>query len=98
MEGLYFDNSNEPDDFLFKLNKDLEEIYKKKNINFIKLDFENKDDYYNTLLAMQKFTSDNINVSGTSREGHYEIVIDNEESDDETETNNDVIEDNNSNE
>lgn len=88
MTSFYFDNSEEPDDFLFKLNNDLENICTEKGVNFIKLDFEDKDDYYNTLIAMQKFTSDNIRVSGTSREGHYEVVIDNEEPDEEVTTEN----------
>lgn len=79
IKGLYFDENNEPDDFSFRLNKDLEKICNDKNIHFIKLDFDNKDDYYNTLVAMQKYANDNISVSGTSREGHYEVVIDNDE-------------------
>ena len=84
MKGLYFDESEEPDDFLFRLNKDLEKIYDKKGINYIKLDFENKDDFYSALVDMQKFNRENIRVSGTSREGHYEVVIDKDPSEDET--------------
>jgi hypothetical protein len=79
MNGLYFDDDNEPDDFGYRLNKDLEDIFKEKGVQFIKLDFDNKDDYYNALVSMQKFTNDNINVSGTSREGHYEIVVDSDD-------------------
>ena len=84
MKGLYFDEAEEPDDFLFRLNKDLEKIYDKKGINYIKLDFENKDDFYSALVDMQKFNRVNIRVSGTSREGLYEVVIDKDPSEDET--------------
>lgn len=76
MEGLYFDNSEEPDDFSYRLNKDLERIFKEKGIEYIKFDFEDKDDYYNALVSMQNYVHDNIRLSGTSREGHYEIVVD----------------------
>lgn len=86
MEGLYFDEKDEPDDFSFRLNKDLEKICDDKNIQFIKLDFDDKDDYYNTLVALQKFTNDSISISGTSREGHYEIVVDKDDSETEEET------------
>ena len=79
INGLYFNPDDEVDDFEYRLSKDLERIYKEKGITYIKLDFDNKDDYYNTLVAMQKYANDNISVSGTSREGHYEVVIDNDE-------------------
>lgn len=76
MDGMYFDASNEPDDFFYQLNKDLEKIYDEKGIAYIKLNFDNKDDFYNALVQMQEFTSDNVRISGTSREGEYEIVLD----------------------
>ena len=75
INGLYFDNTDEPDDFAYQLAKDLEKKYEGKNIEYVKLDFESKDDFYNALMSMKKFTEDNVKVSGTSREGHYEIVI-----------------------
>ena len=52
IEGLYFDNSDEPDDFVIQLNSDLERIFEKKGITFLRIEFENKDDYFNTLTAL----------------------------------------------
>lgn len=75
IDGLYFDNSDEPDDFAYQLAKDLEKKYEGQNIEYVKLDFESKDDFYNALMSMKKFTEDNVSVLGTSREGHYEIVV-----------------------
>ena len=83
IEGLYFDNSDEPDDFVIQLNNDLERIFEKKGITFLRIEFENKDDYFNTLTALRKYADDNIKLYGTSREGHYDIVMSEETSDDE---------------
>ena len=76
IEGFYFDNSEEPDDFAFKLSKDLERIFKEKGIEYVKFDFESKDDYFNAIMSLNKYVEDNVRVSGTSREGHYEIIVD----------------------
>ena len=83
IEGLYFDNSDEPDDFVIQLNNDLERIFEKKGITFLRIEFENKDDYFNTLTALRKYADDNIKLYGTSREGHYDIVMSEETSGDE---------------
>lgn len=53
---------------------------KEENIKIIKCDFESPKDYYNALSNMKKFARDNISITGTSREGVYEMCI-NEESD-----------------
>lgn len=59
---------------------DLAKRYEGTNIKFIKCDFDNPTDFYNALTDMQKYANDNIRVSGTSRAGTYELVI-NEEHD-----------------
>ena len=86
MNGLYFNPEDEVDDFEYRLPKDLERIYKEKGITYIKLDFDNKDDYYKALLEMEKMTTDGITMYGTSRENHYEIIFDKEDDADEDES------------
>lgn len=80
IDGLYFNSEDEPDDFYFQLMKDLEKKYEGTNIKFIKCDFESSKDFYKALKDMQKYADENISISGTSRAGHYELVI-NEEGD-----------------
>lgn len=75
IDGLYFNNEEEPDDFYFRLMKDLEKRYEDEGITFIKCDFESASDFYEALKEMEKYANDNISFYGTSREGHYEIVI-----------------------
>ena len=80
IKGLSFNEKEEPHDFYYQLTKDLEERYKDKGITYIKLEFENADDFYNAMTDMQKFCDENISISGTSRTGRYEMII-NEEGD-----------------
>jgi hypothetical protein len=75
MKGQYFDDNNEPDDFGYLLYKDLEAICEHKGVSYIKLNVDNKDDYYNLLQTMENYTDENMIVSGTSREGFYEIIM-----------------------
>lgn len=84
LKSLYFDDSNEPDNFAYLLQKDLEEKYKNTNIKFIKLDFETSDDYYNALMDLQKVTDDSITLYGTSVENQFQIVIEDNQSLDES--------------
>ena len=77
ISGFYFDDSEEKNNFTYLFQKDLAEELKKSNPNivYIKLDFDSETDFYNALLDMQKYIKDNVKMFGTSREGHYEILI-----------------------
>lgn len=80
IDGLYFDPSDEPDDFYFNLVQDLKEKAKENGQIYITCEYDNPNDFYNGMSALKKYTEENIVVSGTSREGTYELVI-NEDSD-----------------
>ena len=80
IDGLYFDPSDEPDDFYYSIMNDLKEKYKDKHINYISCEFDNPQDFYEALHDMEKYCDENISIYGTSREGVYEMVI-NEDSD-----------------
>ena len=85
IKGLYFDDSDEKDNFMYEFQKDLEQISKKMNITYIKLDYDSEQDFYDGLMKIQRYIQDNVKVYGTSREGHYEVIIE-EEKDDSDET------------
>ena len=76
MNSLYFDDSPEPDDWFYKLNKRLEEIYDRDGISYIKFDFDSSNDFYTALESMRKIY-DECKIYATSREGRYEVVIEN---------------------
>ena len=49
------------------------------------MDFDSENDFYNTLMEMQQYAKDNVAFYGTSKDGHYEVVIESEKSDDDDE-------------
>lgn len=75
IDGLYFDSSDEPDSFYYELVKDLEKKFEGTNIRYIHAEYENPQDYYNALKAMEKYTNENVKMYGTSREGVYDFEI-----------------------
>ena len=87
IQGLYFNNEDEPDEFYYNLMKELSKKYKKEGIKFIQCEFDSANDFYTALKELQNYTLDHVQVSGTSREGRYEIVInDDTDLDDQTKT------------
>ena len=85
IDGLYFDGSNEKDNFTYEFQKDLAEISKDMGIQYIKMDFDSENDFYTALMEMQQYATDNTKLYGTSKDGHYEVVIESEKSDDDDE-------------
>ena len=77
IKGLYFDNSIETDGFYYNLTQDLKKKAKKNHKIFINLEYGDKEEYYNALSSLTKYANDNISISGTSKEGTYEIVMNN---------------------
>ena len=82
IDGLYFDGSDEKDNFMYEFQKDLAEIEKQQGIEYIKLDFDSENDFYNALMEMQNYAKENTMFYGTSKSGHCEVVIESEKSDD----------------
>ena len=82
IEGLYFDASNEKDNFTYEFQKDLAEVAKNIGVQYIKMDFDSENDFYTALMEMQQYANDNTKLYGTSKDGHYEVVIESEKSDD----------------
>jgi hypothetical protein len=80
IDGLYFDPSDEPDEFYFNLIQDLKKKTSEEGKIFITCEYDNPRDFYNGLTKLKEFSDDNITISATSREGVYDIVI-NEDSD-----------------
>ena len=85
IDGLYFNASNEKDNFMYEFQKDLAEVQAQHGIQYIKMDFDSENDFYNTLMKMQQYSKDNVSFYGTSKAGHYEVVVESEKSDDDEE-------------
>lgn len=78
MNSLYFDDSPEPSEFYYNLVNELKEKYKKQGVHYITFEYDNPEEFYKALVSFDKFADENITISGTSRKGTYDIVVNEE--------------------
>lgn len=74
IEGLYFNNSKEPESFEFDFKKDISKILKEEDVEYIEIKADNEEDYAKILDTLLEFNRDSITVSGTSRDNYTLIV------------------------
>lgn len=92
IDGLYFNNSREPDEYLYEFKKDISRIMEAEDVEYIEIKTEDKESYYKLLDELIKFNKDSIIVSGTSRD-KYTLILekqadDSDDSSDENENDN----------
>lgn len=75
IQGLYFDASIEPSDFYYKISKEVNDKCKRNGDISVMVEFDNPTDFYKYISELEKFNNENISISGTSREGHYDVVL-----------------------
>ena len=75
IQGLHFDASIEPSDFYYKITKEVSDKCKESGSVTVMVEFDNPQDFYNYINELEKFNNENISISGTSREGHYDVVF-----------------------
>ena len=75
IQGLHFDASIEPSDFYYRISKEVNDKCKKKGDISVMVEFDNPTDFYKYISELEKFNNENISISGTSREGHYDVVL-----------------------
>lgn len=75
MDGLYFDDSMEPDDSIFDLKRAIEKVAAQKEVSFIKIEFEKKEDYYDAMNLLRNFNDEQIHVHSTSREDDLSVIV-----------------------
>lgn len=74
IEGLYFNNSKEPDDVMYNLKQDISRIMKEEGVEYIEIQCETKEDYYKIIDSLVDFNKDAITVSGVSKK-EFNIII-----------------------
>ena len=79
MEGLHFNNDPEPDGFLFEFMKDVRNMMNKNNKEFIEVEFESPEDYYEVMNNINEFTKNNISCYGISRDAPVVVFTQEEE-------------------
>lgn len=68
IDGLYFDNSKEPNDFEYNFKKDLEKITSDDGYEHIGLKADNKEEYYEALDKILEFNKDIITIERKLKE------------------------------
>lgn len=74
IEGLYFNNSKEPESFEFDFKKDISKIMEEDGTEYIEIKADNEEDYAKILDNLLEFNKDCIKVSGTSKDNYTLIV------------------------
>ena len=69
MKGLYFNNDGEPDEFVNDFLKDLYKIMEDEEKEYVRIEFEDVEDYYNVMNHVNDFMKENISVYGVLRDG-----------------------------
>jgi hypothetical protein len=75
MDSLFFDDSPEPDRFYYDTMMYEMDKAKMEGKTCVGFEFATPDEFYEAVMSMNKFTDDSIVVSGTSREGAYEMIL-----------------------
>ena len=79
MEGLHFNNDPEPDGFLFDFMTDVRDMMNKHGKEFIEVEFESPEDYYEVMNNINEFNKNNISCYGVSRDAPVVIFTQEEE-------------------
>lgn len=80
MNGLYFNNENEPDEFILEFKKALSEVLEKEGIEYIDIAFNDKNDYDTIMNNIVDFNNDKVKVFGTSN-NKIIVTVENDECD-----------------
>lgn len=75
MDSLFFDDSPEPDRFYYDTMMYEMEKARSEGKTCITFEFDTPEEFYDAITSMNHFVDDSITVSGTSREGAYEMVL-----------------------
>ena len=66
MKGLYFNDDNEPDDFLLEFKKSIKELAEKDGKYFIDISYDDRETYDEIMDKIVVFNNNKIKVFGTS--------------------------------
>lgn len=84
MKNFYFDDSDEPDEFKVDFLKACEKIIKEEGISSIRMNFQTKEDFYETMHKLTKFTDNHLSIKSTSVEDDMVLIIEEDENLEET--------------
>lgn len=75
MDGLYFNDSMEPDDEVFRLRNAIEDLAHQEGVDYIGIKFDTPEDYYALMNAMRYFVDDNIKIYTSTKDNEYSVIV-----------------------
>jgi len=75
LNGLYFDDSNEVDDFSYRLDKDLIKKFDKEDTPYVTIVKDTSKEFYDTIVDIQKFNK-TVTATGLAHDGILKVVVD----------------------
>lgn len=81
IKGLNFDDSMEPDTFRFNYINAVKEVLNEEDVDYVDMEFQNVDEYYNILNSINDFNNENIKVSFVKRKKDFDTIEELEEED-----------------
>ena len=79
MKSLYFNDSNEPDNFRFDFMNEMRKVLDEEGTQYVNIQFDTKEDYYRIINNLREFTENGIKVWGTTRDNMEVILEDTED-------------------
>lgn len=76
IDGLYFDNSSEPDDFMYDLSRDIKRIMEEEGATYLEFKADNKEDFHKILNTINTMNDGLLSVKGTSKD-KYTVIVEN---------------------
>lgn len=79
MKGLHFNNDPEPDGFIFEFMDDIRNMMKTHGKEYVEVEFNSPEEYYEVMNNINEFTKNNINCYGVSRNAPVVVFTQEEE-------------------
>lgn len=76
IDGLYFDNSSEPDNFMYDLSRDIKKIMEEEGATYLEFKADNKEDFHKILNTINTMNDGLLSVKGTSKD-KYTVIVEN---------------------
>ena len=80
INGLYFNDDNEPEDFMYNFKKEVKDAIENMGVEYIDVNSDTSEEYYSKLNELDNYSKENVSTSGKGK-NRYIINIDEDDMD-----------------